>query len=86
MSLHLKLLDIDHPLSFDESKFRHIEAHALIYLRRLFLFASSRVIKFLFLMPQSRSRYLNRKRLENPPTNISAAVRFMIGTCHECKV
>ena len=33
MSLHLKLLDIDHPLTFEESKFRQIEAHALIYLR-----------------------------------------------------
>ena len=34
MSLHLKLLDIDHPLSFEESKLRQIEAHALIYLSR----------------------------------------------------
>ena len=33
MSLHLKLLDIDHPLTFEESKLRQIEAHALIYLR-----------------------------------------------------
>ena len=33
MSLHLKLLDKDHPLSFEESKLRQIEAHALIYLR-----------------------------------------------------
>ena len=32
MSLHLKLLDIDHPLSFEESKLRQIDAHALIYL------------------------------------------------------
>ena len=32
MSLHLKLLDIDHPLSSEESKLRQIEAHALIYL------------------------------------------------------
>ena len=32
MSLHLKLLDIDHPLTFEESKLRQIEAHALIYL------------------------------------------------------
>ena len=32
MSLHLKLLDIDHPLTFVESKLRQIEAHALIYL------------------------------------------------------
>ena len=34
MSLHLKPLDIDHPLmlSFEESKLRQIEAHALIYL------------------------------------------------------
>ena len=33
MSLHLKLLDIDHPLTFEKSKLRQIEAHALIYLR-----------------------------------------------------
>ena len=33
MSLHLKLLDIDHPLTFEESKLSQIEAHALIYLR-----------------------------------------------------
>ena len=33
MSLHLKLLDIDHPLTFEESKSRQIETHALIYLR-----------------------------------------------------
>ena len=32
MSLQLKLLDIDHPLTFEESKLRQIEAHALIYL------------------------------------------------------
>ena len=32
MSLHLKLLDIDHPLNFEENKLRQIEAHALIYL------------------------------------------------------
>ena len=32
MSLHLKLLDIDHPLTFEESNLRQIEAHALIYL------------------------------------------------------
>ena len=36
MSLHLKLLDIDHPLTFEESKLRQIEAHALIYLSRNF--------------------------------------------------
>ena len=29
---------------------------------------------------------MKRKRLENPPTNISAAVRFMLRTCHECEV
>ena len=34
MSLHLKLLDIDHPLTFEESKLRPIEAHALIYLSK----------------------------------------------------
>ena len=34
MSLHLKLLDLGHPLSFEESKLRQIEAHALIYLGR----------------------------------------------------
>ena len=32
MSLHLKLLDINNPLTFEESKLRQIEAHALIYL------------------------------------------------------
>ena len=32
MSLHPKLLHIDHPLTFEESKLRQIEAHALIYL------------------------------------------------------
>ena len=32
MSLGLKLLDIDHPLTFEESKLRQTEAHALIYL------------------------------------------------------
>ena len=32
MCLHLKLLDLEHPLSFDVSKLRQIEAHALIYL------------------------------------------------------
>ena len=32
MSLHLKLLDIDYPLTFEVSKLRQIEAHALIYL------------------------------------------------------
>ena len=31
MFLHLKLLDIDHPVTFVESKLRQIEAHALIY-------------------------------------------------------
>ena len=35
MSLHLKFLDIDHPLTFEESKLRQIEAHALIYLSDL---------------------------------------------------
>ena len=33
MCLHLKLLDIDHSLTFEVSKLRQIEAHALIYLR-----------------------------------------------------
>ena len=37
MSLHLKLLDIDHPLTFEDSKLRQIEAHALIYLSGLLL-------------------------------------------------
>ena len=32
MSLHLKLLDIDHPLTLEESKLTQIEAHSLIYL------------------------------------------------------
>ena len=31
LSLHLKLLDIDHPLAFEQSKLRQIEDHALIY-------------------------------------------------------
>ena len=35
ISLHLKLLDIDHPLTFEESKLRQVEAHALIYLSLL---------------------------------------------------
>ena len=30
MSLHLKLFDVDHPLTFEQSKLRQIEAHALI--------------------------------------------------------
>ena len=33
MSLHVKLFDIDYPLTFEESKLRQIKAHALIYLR-----------------------------------------------------
>ena len=32
MCLHLKLLDVDHPLTFEVRKLRKIEAHALIYL------------------------------------------------------
>ena len=32
MSFHLKLLDTNHPLIFEKSKLRQIEAHALIYL------------------------------------------------------
>ena len=32
ISLHLKLLDIDQPLTFEASKLRQIEAHGLIYL------------------------------------------------------
>ena len=36
LSLHLKFLDIDHPLTFEESKLRQIEAHALIYLSNFF--------------------------------------------------
>ena len=30
--VHLNLLDIDHPLTFEMSKLRQIEAHDLIYL------------------------------------------------------
>ena len=41
MSLHLKLLDIDHSLTFEESKLRQIEAHALIYLSDLGMVWSS---------------------------------------------
>ena len=33
MRLHLKLLDVDHLLTFEVSELRQIEAHALIYLR-----------------------------------------------------
>ena len=44
MSLRLKLLDIDHPLTFEESKLRQIEAHALIYLS-CFLFTNSPLLK-----------------------------------------
>ena len=56
-SLHLKLLDIDHPLTFKESKLRQIEAHALIYLTYLTIghtplssggFATSRLCAFAF--------------------------------------
>ena len=43
MALHLKLLDVDHPLTFEESKLRQIEAHALIYLSyRIVHFTGSR--------------------------------------------
>ena len=34
LCLHLKLLDIDHPLTFEVSELRQIEAHALIYLSK----------------------------------------------------
>ena len=34
LCLHLKLLDIDHPLTFEVCKLRQIEAHALVYLSR----------------------------------------------------
>ena len=44
MSLHLKLLDIDHPLTFEESKLRQIEAHALIYLSFTSVFSRIRLI------------------------------------------
>ena len=37
MCLHLKLLDIDHPLTFEVGNLRQIEAHALIYLSRLMM-------------------------------------------------
>ena len=37
MCLHLKLLDVDHPLTFEVSKLRQIEAHALIYLISFYL-------------------------------------------------
>ena len=37
MCLHLKLLDVDHPLTFKVSKLRQIEAHALIYLSSHYL-------------------------------------------------
>ena len=52
MSLHLKLLDIDHPLTFEKNKLRQIEAHALIYLRSTYpddqWYASFRVSKNTF--------------------------------------
>ena len=47
MSLHLKLLDIDYPLTFEESKLRKIEAHALIYLRISLLIAGTTSTKSL---------------------------------------
>ena len=34
LCLHLKLLDIDHPLTFEVCKLGQIEAHALVYLSR----------------------------------------------------
>ena len=37
MCLHLKLLDVDHPLTSEVSKFRQIQAHALIYLSSRYL-------------------------------------------------
>ena len=45
MSLHVKLLDIDHPLTFEECKLRQIEAHALIYLskKRRFFFGHAKL-------------------------------------------
>ena len=46
MSLHLKLLDIDHPRTFEESKLREIEAHSLIYLSA-WLFSQSTAISIL---------------------------------------
>ena len=37
MCVHLNLLDIDHPFTFELSKLRPVEAYALIYLRRIFV-------------------------------------------------
>ena len=49
MYLHLKLLDIDHPLTFEESKLRQIEAHHLIYLRNGgFTFSTGALAKYIY--------------------------------------
>ena len=61
MSLHLKLLDIDHPLTFEESKLRQIESHALIYLRRANQCVNARAqkkIKFLHFLSQRLALWL----------------------------
>ena len=65
MSLHLKLLDIDHPLTFEESKLRQIEAHALIYLRgtirdvhvTIINWNANRITKFFFFKQDDQVLY-----------------------------
>jgi len=63
MSLNLKLLDIDHPLTFEESKIRQIEAHALIYLSKLIVLPIRTTHVELFQVTASISfkRVMNRR-------------------------
>ena len=71
MSLHLKLLDIDHPLTFEESKLRQIEAHALIYLRNKELKEQRR--------RRLRKRHLKREvALLQPLQRVFHLVQFVI--------
>ena len=46
MSLDRKLLDIDSPFTFEESKLRQIEAHALIYLSIFIFWANHQTQNF----------------------------------------
>ena len=73
MSLHLKLLDIDHPLSFEESKLRQIEAHALIYLS-----TTTILLVFFFnfqVVPQSKIAYHPVVDLSDRKGNSHQAIR-----------
>ena len=59
MSLDLKLVDIDHPLTFEESKLRQIEAHALIYPRSWLIntvYHSLVVVEFIRLVKDKKGR------------------------------